>query len=335
MPSTHTETIEQIGDRDPMQRDNSQRPPRVLFFGMQNAFSSPSLHALLNAKIDVRAVILSSPHNLDGQVQPVLQRRVAPRVQRSMLPLFASSPDLLQLAWQRELPVWEVSNLSRPEVVQALSTYQPDLLCVSCFSRHIPRIIRELPRLGCLNVHPSLLPANRGPVPLFWTFREGQQQTGVTIHLLSEKMDSGDIIAQEMLAVPEGISYAALETQCAQLGASLLVQSVWKLYQGTAQPIPQDEAQSSYHSFPTSEDLVVRPEQWQARSLYNFIRGAHVWEYPIIALIDRQRYIIQNAISYSQRTGDAVAAPDELGVRSEYTLRCQDGWVHVQGDIIS
>src|SRR5204862_1767507 len=112
------------------------------------------------------------------------------------------------------------------------------IICVACFSQRIPRIILDLPRLGCLNVHPSLLPANRGPVPLFWTFREGHQQTGVTIHLMNEGMDTGDILAQEPIEVPSGISYAQLELQCATLGGKLLARTVWVSYRGLAIRVP-------------------------------------------------------------------------------------------------
>ncbi len=194
---------------------SARRPPRALFFGMQGNFSAPVLIALLNGGIEVAAVIVpASP--IPGSRPPAIKRLERPHIVRTMLPLASSSlhSSIVQTAWIREIPVWEIHRLANPETVATLTAYQPDVICVACFSLLIPRVIIDLPPLGCLNVHPALLPANRGPVPLFWTFREGHETTGVTIHFMDEHMDSGDILAQESLQVPDGISYDHLESQC-------------------------------------------------------------------------------------------------------------------------
>src|SRR5947209_5334753 len=211
----------------------SERRPRVLFFGMQSNFSIPSLTALLESGVEVCAVVLpASP--VPGLESRAIRRREQNRASRTMLPLVNRplQPSLIQLAQARRIPAWEVTNLSVAKTVSTLVSYQSDVICVACFSLRIPRVIIDLPRLGCLNVHPSLLPANRGPVPLFWTFREGCEVTGVTIHLMDEGMDSGDILAQEVIEVPDGISYAELESQCAIQGGTLLAHTVWDLYEG-------------------------------------------------------------------------------------------------------
>src|SRR5579859_2215476 len=214
------------------------RSPRVLFLGMQGNFSHPPLRALVEAGIEVCAVVIpaaSSPM----QDQPAIRRREQPHTSRSMLPVLQSSlqASILQLAWKRQIPVWEVHRMNDPETINVLIGYQPDVICVACFSKRIPRVILDIPRFGCLNVHPSLLPANRGPEPLFWTFREGSQLTGVTIHLMDEGMDTGPIVAQEVIDIPDGINYAELETQCAELGGKLLAHSILDLYNGIAEPV--------------------------------------------------------------------------------------------------
>jgi len=164
-----------------------------------------------------------------------MRLRERPQAARSGLPVLQSTlhTSILQVAWERQIPVWEVQSLFDPETIATLAEYTPDVICVACFSKRIPRAVLDIPRLGCLNVHPSLLPANRGPEPLFWTFREGSERTGVTIHLM---MDTGPIVAQEALEVPDGISYAELERQCAVLGGILLAGSVWELFNGLVTP---------------------------------------------------------------------------------------------------
>jgi len=306
-----------------------QRPPRVLFFGMEGAFAFPSLATLLASGVEVCAVIVPASPRPDRHVVPI-QRREAPRVLRSTLPLVNSSlhTSIVQLAWQKRLPVWEVSRLGHAETVAILAAYEPDMICVACFSQRIPLQILSLPRLGCLNVHPSLLPANRGPVPLFWTFREGHTVTGVTIHFMEEQMDSGDILAQKSVVVPDGISYNQLEQNCASEGGALLARCVWDLYTGDATPHPQIEENSSYHSFPADEDFVIDVTQWDARHIYNFICGVGEWDEPITLRIDEETILCRHAISYSfdNLDGEQPYYQSDEGLM----IRCKTGWVCVE-----
>src|SRR5216684_2691142 len=195
------------------------RLPNVLFLGMQGRFSYPSLRALLGAGIQVCAVVIPAEQSFGANL-PVIQKRDQPQTSRMMLPVLNSSDhtSILELAWEQDIPVWEVRQLSDPETLRVLATYHPDMICVACFSKHIPHGILDIPPLGCLNVHPSLLPANRGPEPLFWAFRQGSRKTGVSIHFMNEGMDTGDILAQASIDIPVGISYAELEQQCAIRG---------------------------------------------------------------------------------------------------------------------
>jgi methionyl-tRNA formyltransferase len=309
----------------------SARLPRVLFFGMQGKFSYPSLRALLDAGIQVCAVIISADQSY-GVSLPVIQRRIQPQSVHSTLPVLHSSFNIsiLDLAWERNIPIWEVRQLSDPATIRVLATYQPDMICVACFSKRIPTGILDIPTLGCLNVHPALLPTNRGPEPLFWTFREGNQRTGVTIHLIDEGMDSGAIVAQKVLEIPDGIGYPALEAQSAEIGGELLVQSVWNMFNGVARPIAQDETKRSYHAFPSKDDFVVPVAEWDARRVYNFICGIESWGMPITLLVDNIPLYITKAISYSLEAiihddTEVYRQPGEAGL----WISCQQGSVLV------
>ena len=299
--------------------------PHVLFFGMQSNFSSPSLIALLESGVDVDAVVIPALP-LPG-IKPLPIRRLEPPTRRPILPLVHTLSSLLHIAWERQIPVWEVSSLKHAQTLSVLRGYEPDFLCVACFSLLIPSSVLSLPRSGCLNVHPALLPANRGPVPLFWTFREGDEHSGVTIHLMEERMDSGAILAQERFVMPEGIRYEQLEAECARRGGLLLARTTWEFFKGNAQPVPQDETKSSYYSFPTEADLVVVPQEWSARHLYNFIRGVAAWNGPAELHIADKHILVYDALSYildepDQRAEDSV-------VSSELIVTCKDGYVRV------
>jgi|SRR5581483_9766089 len=304
--------------------DTSLLAPRAFFLGMTGNFSPPSLLSLLESGVDVCAVVL--PARDHHAAQPALRLMEPPRQARPLLPVLQSSlhTSITNIAWQRNIPVWEVTSMSAPETINLFSQYRPDAMCVACFSLYIPRSILDIPRLGCLNVHPSLLPANRGPDPLFWTFHEGQHETGVTIHMMDEGLDTGPIVAQERVTVPDGITYAQLEAECAALGGKLLARSLWQLYHGTAMLIPQDETKSSYLPMPTDKDYTVNAAEWEARRAYNFIRGIGSTGAPITILTEGQSLQVTSAISYSH--DDTNENMDDEIIR----VRCMDGRVFVR-----
>ena len=317
---------------------SAKQRPSTLFFGMLGNFSLPALTALLESSIEVCAVVLPTTPVL-GRATPALRLVEQPVFARRALPLAHTSQQasshvsIAHLAWSRQIPVWEVSRLADPLTLATLAAYEPDILSVACFSQRIPRSIIALPCLGCINVHPSLLPKNRGPVPLFWTFRNGDSSTGVTVHVLDEGMDSGAILAQQATTIPDGSSYAALEAQCATLGGALLAQTVWNLYKGNAIPQPQDEAASSYYSFPADQDFVVPAQEWEARHVYNFIRGVGHWEQPIQVLTDQGIVAVRDAISYRHETsndhedGIAVQIPQSIMGSRTRVIACKRGTV--------
>jgi methionyl-tRNA formyltransferase len=292
--------------------DTDLRRQHVVFFGMRGNFSSPPLLALLENNVDVRAVVL--PAQVEDATRPAICHLEAPSKARSLLPVLHSSlhTSILQIAWERGIPAWEVQRMSGQETIDVLRGYQPDFICVACFSLYIPRKVLDIPRLGCLNVHPSLLPANRGPDPLFWTFHEGSRQAGVTIHLMDEGLDTGPIVAQEAIDVPDGIRYAELEVQCAELGGKLLVRAVHDLFRGTASLTLQDEQQSSYLPTPTEKDFIVPVAEWDARRVQ--------------LLVDNVLVSVADAISYSHET---------VRFDTGRAIRCKDGWIYVSESLVS
>ena len=312
---------------------SNERSARVIFLGMQSNFSHPSLRALLAAGVEVCAVVLPSAQS--GQDGPALRPLEPPSRRRAFLPVNQSSvhTSVQQLAWDRALPLWEVARLDDPAVVELFSSLRPDLICVACFPRVIPPALLTIPRLGTLNVHPSLLPDNRGPEPLFWTFRLGHEQTGVTIHLLEEKLDSGPILAQESLVVPDGISYAELEQQEAELGGSLLARTIADLMHGQAHPRMQDESQSQYYPYPSNQhgrdDFVIYPAQWDARHVYNFICGVKDWGETLTLVADTElTLLIEDVLDYSYKPNDLRLHTSE---RDAWPVRCKRGMVVVKG----
>jgi methionyl-tRNA formyltransferase len=313
-----------------MQIESAHNPPsnrrRILFFGMHGAFSRAPLAALLTAGLDVRAVLVpgSADAHKDDGILPV--RPLVPRpVLRSTLPLVTPfhQPSIVSQAWEREIPVLEVACERDPRALTALAAFEADVACVACWPRRMPPALLALFRAGCLNVHPSLLPTHRGPAPLFWTLRAGDSCAGVTVHLMDETLDGGDIVAQEAFPVPEGVTGATLETRSAEVGGRLLVST---LADGDIQCIRQSAGAGSYEPWPEPDDFVVTPDR-SARWAFNFLRGAGYWGGPLIVGAAGRRFTVSDALEYDP-TGSLGAAYQLDG--STLRLQCTPGILTVR-----
>jgi methionyl-tRNA formyltransferase len=317
-------------------RDEPDRRTRIIFLGMQSDFSHPSLRALLAADMEICAVIMPATQSNEPEL-PALRRLEPPSRRRTLLPVYQSSvaTSVRQLAWEHNIPVWEIQRLSDTIVLELIENYRPDLICVACFPLRIPSAVLAIPALSTLNVHPSLLPANRGPEPLFWTFRLGLERTGVTVHLVAEGLDTGDIIEQAEIKLAEGMTYGDLEVQAAKLGGDLLVKAVEALVQGQATRRPQDESQSTYYPFPSNqngrEDFVIYPEQWDAHHLYTFIVGIKDWSEPLTIVADAElTLVVEDVLDYSYKSHDLRLMTSE---RDVWPIRCKRGKVIVKGKV--
>ena len=236
--------------------------PRIVYLGMGGVFSLIPLRALLAAGRQVAAVVLPGANT----------RWVPPETAGGELPLLSSPlrPDVRHEAWKQGIPVLEVGRLADEAALAAVASLRPDLICVACFPRILPAGWLALPELGCLNLHPSLLPAYRGPAPLFWQLRAGETATGVTVHYMNEGIDTGDIVAQAPVAYPEGASGLEVERLAAAACARLLVAA---LAAPSLPRRPQPAAGATYQPFPDEEDRGI-PTTWTARRAFSFARGA-------------------------------------------------------------
>jgi methionyl-tRNA formyltransferase len=279
-----------------------------VFFGATGAFSLPPLQALLAAGLDVRAVVLSALAEPGAMrsAPPIMRRPIeAPPAMRIAigrpLPLLTPFRDrsIASLAAEHAIPIYEVARLGDPLTLATLAELAPDVICVACCPRRLPPALLALPRLGCVNVHPSLLPDNRGPDPLFWTFQRGDRETGVTIHRMDAHFDSGPILAQERVALAEGIGEAALERELAACGGALLVDVLRQLAAGTARPAPQDETRATAYSWPDADDYVITPA-WSARRAFTFAAGIRGRAHPITIQTSDARFTLVEPLGYDE-----------------------------------
>lgn len=175
------------------------------------------------------------------------QSRVAFRRLRLPLRGFASLPEVIKA---HKMEVVPCANPNATDFVDEVSVRGIDLIVVAAFSCILKARLISVPRLGCINVHPSLLPRYRGPNPFYWVLAKQEKSTGVTIHYLDEGIDSGDIILQRAFSIGSRDTEKDLQAKAAVVAAQLLGEAVPLLAAGTAPCIPQDESEAFYFSFP-------------------------------------------------------------------------------------
>jgi len=160
--------------------------------------------------------------------------------------------------------------------VQDLRALQPELIVVAAYGQILPASILELPRFGCLNVHPSLLPKYRGAAPIQWAILNDESETGVTIMKMDAGMDTGPIVSEERTPISAADTSQTLHDRLAEIGARLLVRSIPDYAAGKIQPRPQPAEGVSYAPKIKKEDGRLDWTQ-PARALWNRVRGLTPW----------------------------------------------------------
>lgn len=275
---------------------------RVLFFGMLGLFSLPPLQTMIEAGISVRGVVVPGENRVETirELKSVTARPELAEGAVSHLLLTSRKTNIVHLAWQHQIPVYEVSRLDAAETVQTLSDLDADVACVACFNKRIPTRLLRLPQYGFFNIHPSLLPQFRGPAPLFWTFRAGSQNTGVTVHMMDTGLDTGDIANQAPLTLPDGISGAKADRITGKLGGQLFVKTLTQLAQGTFSPTPQPSGGST-QPWPQAEDFRI-PVSWSAQRAFNFMHGTIEFGQPYVIELKEEKVLAKTAVSYQKNT---------------------------------
>ena len=201
------------------------RPLRVIFMGSP-AFAVPSLEWLL-ADGHAIPLVVTQPDRPAGRGQSL-------------------RPPAVKLAAERHgLPVLQPEKLSQPDVLASLATAKPDVIAVAAFGQFLPRAVRDLPPLGCVNVHASLLPKYRGGAPIAWALIRGDTETGVTIMRITEGMDAGPMLLQRVIPIAPEDDAGTLHDRLADLGASALSDAMAMLARGEAAWAAQDDTQAT------------------------------------------------------------------------------------------
>ena len=183
-------------------------------------------------------------------------------------------PDVKVEALKYDIPVIQPARIK--EDYQTVADLKPDLIITAAYGQIVPQAVLDIPRLGCINVHASLLPLYRGGAPVHQAIIDGQEKTGVTIMYMVKKMDAGDMIAQKETPILEEDTVGILYDRLSDLGAKLLKETLPDILKGINQRIPQDENLVTYAPTLSREDERL---DWNmsARQVYNKVRGTNPW----------------------------------------------------------
>lgn len=201
-----------------------------------------------------------------------------------------------EVALAHNIPVFQPCKIKEAEAVEELTKYKADIFVVAAFGQILSKEILDMPRLGCVNIHASLLPKYRGAAPIQWSVINGDEKSGVTIMKMDVGLDTGDILYVKEITLDKKETGESLFDKLAELGGEAIVEALPLIENGSLVPVPQDDSKSSYAKmlkkelgeidFNKSADVIERLirglNSWP--SSYTFINGKmlKIWDADVI-----------------------------------------------------
>lgn len=230
-----------------------------------------------------------------------------------------------EVALKAGLPVFQPENFREEETVQQLRALKPDVVAVVAYGRILPQKVLDIPAMGCINIHASVLPAYRGSAPYQWAVLDGQKETGVTAMYLCRQMDAGDIIDVRKTPIAPNETAGELLDRLAVLGAELLSKTLSRFAQGSVEAVPQDEALVSYAPM---LDKTMCPIDWSktAQQVHDHVRGLHPWPVATMELNGKLFKVHATVIAEGSGAPGQVLGLTKTGLK----IACGEGAVEVR-----
>lgn len=261
---------------------DNMKSTKIIFFGT-SAFAIPILQKLIDENYDIISVV-TQPDKPVGRKQVLTPPPVKVLAQKNNLAVF--QPVSLYAPIEIQFPNLKYKIPGQPRIFSGQchsnNILNEDLIISECsmdsvagknlliitasYGKIIPKHILDIPQYGALNIHPSLLPKYRGPSPIQYAILNGDNETGVTIMLMDEKMDNGPILSQEKISLLKGdilgcrLRYQVLHDKLSQLGAELLIKTIPKWISGEIKPIPQDVSGTRHCLVPEYTKILTKED---------------------------------------------------------------------------
>ncbi len=231
-----------------------------------------------------------------------------------------TSPPVKPLAEKYKIPITQVDNIR--DTTNKIQNTKPGLILVASYGQIIPKDILEIPKIGCLNIHPSLLPRYRGPSPIQQAIINGENETGVTIIKMTENVDAGPIIAQRKAEIDK-LGYKDLEEKLANLGTELFINILPDLIKGNITPKEQNKKEVTFTKIIKKEDGKINWSE-PADLIERKIRAFEVWPQTYTTL-DGKRFKILRAFVKKQDKNGPVGPPGKIYLAPDDQIAIQCG----------
>lgn len=273
----------------------------IVFMGTPD-FAVPSLQRLFDDGYNIRCVI-TQPDKPKGRKQ------------------ILTSPPIKCLALENNIEVFQPKTLKDNSAFEKIAELSPDLIIVVAYGKILPKSILDIPKMGCINVHGSLLPKYRGAAPIQHAILNGEITTGVTTMLMDEGLDTGDILYKSETTISENETSGELFDRLSFLGAELLAQTIMKLKTNQLNPIKQDDNKASYAPMLTREMSKI-DWSFSALAIHNTIRGLFPWPIAETTLCGKKIKLHASSLTDKKSSGK----PGLLHIEdSELFVACGDG----------
>lgn len=277
---------------------------RIVFMGTPE-FAVPCLKALVEGGYDVVAVF-TQPDRPKGRGKKL------------------QMPPVKEYALSQGIPVYQPERIGR-ECAGLLGEIAPDVCVTAAFGQILSQELLDIPRLGCVNVHASLLPRHRGSAPINWAILQGDRVAGVTTMMMARGVDTGDMLLKAETEIGETETAGELTLRLSEMGAPLLIETLRAMEAGTLRRIPQDEAAMTYDP-KLDKSLGVIDWRRSAREIVCQIHGLNPWPGASTAWQGgRLKLHRARAVQGSGAPGEVIAADAHAGL----VIACGEGAVEV------
>ncbi len=232
-----------------------------------------------------------------------------------------------EVALAHDIPVFQPENFRDQETVGQLKALQPDVVAVVAYGRILPQSVLDVPDMGCINIHASVLPSYRGSAPYQWAVLDGLTESGVTAMYLCREMDAGDIIDVAKTSIGPDETAGQLLDKLAVLGAELLSKTLASLQAGTVKSAPQDHTKATYAPM-LEKAMAVMDWSKSAQVLHNHVRGMNPWPVAVTE-IQGKRFKVYTTAVLAETTDKAPGTV--LGLtKTGLKMACGEGVLEIR-----